>query len=284
MRLKVGCDPEMFLRDSKTGKFVSAEGIVPGDKNNPFKVNKGTIQTDGFAAEIGITPASSASEFADNVQTVLEELGKYTKGYTIEFIDSVIFSEDVYNKQSETGRELGCMPDFNAYTKMANPVPQPNPKSFRTASGHIHIGWGEDMDINDPGHFADCLSVVKQLDWSVGAATAGWNPMSRRRELYGKAGAFRVKNYGCEYRTPDNTWLQKRELMEYVFNNTVLGITELYKGNHYQAQHQPNAYIDHPTYAGKGDQYLMALRIPILKYVTTATAAKPKAATTKKVA
>jgi len=282
MKLLIGCDPEMFLRDLETGKFVSAEGIVPGDKLNPMKVKKGTIQTDGFAAEIGIDPASSAAEFADNVETVLDELRKYTKGYNLEFIDSVIFSEDVFNKQSETGRELGCMPDYSAYTKMANPVPQPNPKTFRTASGHIHISWGDGMDVNDPGHFADCIAVSKQLDWAVGVPTSAWNPQSRRRDLYGKAGAFRVKSYGCEYRTPDNTWLQTRETMEFVFNNTVHGITQLYKGNHYSAQYNASNYINLSTHVGKGDQFLMAMRIPMFEYKTKATATKPKAA--KKVA
>lgn len=265
MKLLVGCDPEIFLMDDK-GKFVSAEGMVPGTKTNPHKVKKGTVQVDGFAAEIGIDPASSATEFADNVETVLQELKSFTGNYQFAFIDSVIFSEKVFEAQSKDGKMLGCEPDYSAYTKMANPVPQPNPPSFRTASGHIHIGWCEGSDITDPGHFADCIAVAKQMDWTVGVPSVGWNPTSRRRALYGKAGAFRPKHYGCEYRTPDNTWLRERKLMEFIFTNTEHGMKQLYTGNHYAGQYNAANYINAPECYGSGEEYLRAMGIPSLKY------------------
>lgn len=41
-----------------------------------------------------------------------------------------------------------------------------------------------------------------------------------RRELYGKAGAFRPTSYGVEYRTLSNFWLRRKEYMQWVYAQT----------------------------------------------------------------
>lgn len=230
-KLKLGCDPEFALR--KDGKFVSAEGIVPGDKLNPHRVKKGSVQVDGFACEIGTDPASSAEEFADNVETVLEELRVFTRGYEHVYpLDHVIYDEDVFLRQSEKGQELGCDPDFNAYTRVANPSPVPNPRSLRVFAGHIHLGWADGEDVTDMNHFMDCVAATKQMDCYLGAPSLAWNNGTVRRSMYGKAGAFRVKPYGVEYRTPDNGWLASRDRMKLIFQNATTGMNQLFKGNH----------------------------------------------------
>lgn len=265
-KVLVGADPELCLRNPNSGKFVSAEGIVPGDKLNPHKVKKGSIQVDGFAAEIGIDPASSANEFVDNINTVLEELKRYTGGYEFVFTDHVIFDEDVYLGQSDKGRELGCNPDFNAYTKLPNNSPVPNPKQLRTFAGHIHLGWLEGADITEQGHFLDCVNVAKQMDWWLGVPAMWWGKGSVRRTLYGKAGCFRVKSYGCEYRTPDNSWLKNNDRMKLMYNNAVKGLEALYKGDHASNKYSAQTLIDRPgTNSVKlNTDYLGALRIPFL--------------------
>lgn len=263
LKIKVGCDPEFFLQ-TKDGKIVSAEGIIPGDKLNPHKVKKGTIQVDGFAAEIGIEPAESREEFCDNVETVLEELKKYTGDHTFLYEDHTVFTEEVYKAQSKKGRELGCDPDYDAYKKLANPSPTPNPISLRTASGHIHAGWGEGLDITDPNHFQDCCNVAKQLDWYVGVPSLLWNKGTVRRSLYGKAGAFRPKSYGVEYRTPDNAWLVSRARMGHVFDNTILGIQQLLKGRHVYNDYNAAQLINSGN-STKAREYCAAIRIPYLE-------------------
>lgn len=240
----IGCDPEILLRDRTTGQLVSAEGLIPGDKLNPHKVKKGTIQVDGFAAEIGIDPASDANEFADNVETVLSELRVFLPNHDFIFTDSAVYSDEVYMKQSEQGRMLGCEPDFCAWTKRANEPPVPDPSTFRTFSGHIHIGWCNGVDITDPAHFADCLVVTKQMDWALGAPSVYMNPKSKRRVLYGKAGAFRPKPYGAEYRTPDNSWLRSRDAMKLMFTNSCKGMDDLYAGKHYNLQYDPRNFVN----------------------------------------
>ncbi len=57
-----GCDPELFVINDE-GVFVSAEGLIPGDKQNPYKVPGGAIQVDGMAAEFNIDPVTNYADF-----------------------------------------------------------------------------------------------------------------------------------------------------------------------------------------------------------------------------
>ena len=53
---------------------------------------------------------------------------------------------------------------------------------------------------------------------------------SRRRELYGKAGAFRPKSYGVEYRTPSNSWLTTPERHQTIYTLTAMAVYLLQNG------------------------------------------------------
>jgi len=139
------------------------------------------------------------------------------------------FGAEYMAEQPEESLELGCEPDFNAYTGRENP--RPNAKNtFRTASGHVHIGWTEGADPLDPAHFADCIAVVKQLDWSLGLMSKLWDSDEKRRTMYGDLGAFRPKPYGVEYRTMSNAWLTDDNLISYVFDQVQLSMEDLANG------------------------------------------------------
>lgn len=241
MEIKIGADPEVFIKDNGTGKLISAAGLFPGTKEAPFKVERGAIQVDGMAAEYNIDPASTADEFVYNNLVVLKQLRDIIKernpDLDFEFVFTPVaeFGAKLIAAQPEENRILGCTPDYNAYTGgLANPTPDAE-MPFRTASGHIHIGWGEDFDITDDEHIEACCMMVKQLDHSVGARSLLWEHKSgaRRRELYGKAGAFRPKPYGVEYRTPSNCWVGNIAFMEVMFNDTLRAFNELVAGARY---------------------------------------------------
>ena len=140
-------------------------------------------------------------------------------GYTLSAVPCIVFDEDVWEAAPEEAKELGCSPDFNAWTGTVNPPPScPSNPRLRTASGHLHIGWTNDADMGDIQHILNCQDLVKQLDWYLGAWSLKMDPDPTRRLLYGKAGACRYKPYGVEYRVLSNFWLTSKDRRLQVWN------------------------------------------------------------------
>lgn len=229
MRILVGSDPELFLVN-RDGMFRSAFGLIPGTKKDPYPVEKGTIQVDGMAAEIGITATDNEDEWVENHTRVMEQLrGMLPKGYNFSIVPSCRFHGSHFKKQPEEAKELGCDPDFNAYTLEVNPRPDNN-TTMRTASGHVHVGFCENADITSPEHIQRCATLVKQLDCYLGLPSLMWDRDTKRRSMYGRAGAFRPKPYGVEYRVLSNAWLENEKRMRFVFKATNIAVKALLKG------------------------------------------------------
>lgn len=229
IQILVGCDPELFLKDA-SGKFVSAHTLLPGTKIEPYKVPRGAIQVDGVAAEFNIDPASSAAGFVTNIQTVMTMLRSRIGTHQLVTEPFAVFEPSYFSTLPPETRELGCNPDFNAWTGQVNPAPDGEKTTMRTASGHVHIGWCKDVNPFGKAHQEDCRMVVKQLDYYLGMYSLLWDPDNTRRQLYGKAGAFRPKPYGCEYRVLSNQWLTNENLMSWVWQATYQGVRSLLDG------------------------------------------------------
>jgi len=227
----IGADPEFFVK--KDGKHVSAYNLIPGTKAEPYKVKGGAVQVDGMALEFNIDPASSFAEFDNNITTVLGELRKMVgPEYEFDFSPVAHFGKEYIDAQPEKARELGCDPDYSAYTGVANPSPDGG-LGIRTASGHIHIGWTNDQDIADPNHIEACRMLTKQLDHSIGLASGIWDEDPTRREMYGQFGAYRPKPYGVEYRVMSNKWVNDPALRRIVYHMTIASAKELLAGRQY---------------------------------------------------
>lgn len=212
-----GCDPEVFIFDTQD-RPVSAAGILPGTKAEPFKVEDGAIHVDGMAGEINIHPASTFSEFNRRIGRVLDELqSRLPDGYTWKALPSITFDEKVFMSAPDEAKELGCSPDFDAWTGDISPVPEPENPLSRCAGGHLHIGWRPDGEA-DAEHIENCRDLVKQLDWHLAGWSLRLDEDANRRKMYGKAGAHRVKPYGVEYRTLSNFWITTRDRRLAVWN------------------------------------------------------------------
>lgn len=230
--ISVGCDPEVFVKSVKTGRFVCGHGLIPGTKDVPFKIANGMVQVDGMAFEFGIDPAKNRDEFVNRVNAVLDTLRGMAPAYTIEIVPVAQFTPAVLRNSPKEALELGCDPDYNAYTGKANPRPDGGAVNYRTGSGHVHIGWTKaPVDPFHPEHFKACLLLAKQLDVYLGVPSLLWDKDKDRRRLYGRAGAFRPKSYGMEYRTPSNQWLKHDTIKAFVFDQTVRAVGELFGGN-----------------------------------------------------
>ncbi|MGL5323575.1 MAG: putative amidoligase domain-containing protein [Aeromonas sp.] len=226
LNVLVGADPELFIMGKKTKKFKSAHGRVPGTKANPHPVPCGAIQIDGMALEFNIDPAATKTEFKRNLKTVMGELKARVPQFHVMAVPTATFDKKHLAKQPPEALELGCEPDYCAY--FDGPNPRPNAAAdFRTGSGHVHIGWTKDVDIHDPEHIEACRILVRELDFRLGLPSLLWDNDGKRRELYGKAGAYRIKPYGVEYRTLSNRWLSSPKLQEFVFNQVVASVEAL---------------------------------------------------------
>lgn len=230
-KILIGCDPELFLRDPNTNAFVSGHGVLPGNKLKPHKVSCGAVQIDGTALEFNTDPAESCAEFLANIETVMGEMQRIAGADRVISASPVAeYDPDYFKTIPPENLMLGCDPDFNGWTMDMNPAPDPN-VTFRTGSGHVHIGWGEGFDPQHPDHFFECAALARQMDYYLGVATLLWDPDNRRRDLYGKAGAFRPKPYGMEYRTPSNAWLNKEATRRFVYDASHKAITDLLNGD-----------------------------------------------------
>lgn len=234
MQILVGCDPEVFVRQN--GVFKSAHGLIKGDKKNPQKVPKGAVQVDGMALEFNIDPAASEDEFCINVQEVLAHMTRMVPGYDVVAVPVADFDPAYLKAQPKEALELGCDPDYNGWSGAANPRPDGD-RPMRTASGHVHIGWTNNEKIDDGNHIRRCFSVAKQMDFFLGLPSLFYDGDVRRREMYGKAGACRIKPYGAEYRTLSNAWLNSKDLIAWVYRATQRGMSELLKGNDLSAKY-----------------------------------------------
>ena len=219
MTIKIGADPEVFVRVNKLA--TSAFGMIPGTKDNPFPVEGGAVQVDGMALEYNINPALTCHEFVENNVMVLNTLkSMLPKGAKVHIEPVETFSQDFLDSQPIEATDLGCDPDYSAYNIRANVAPSKN-SEFRTASGHIHIGWRDGVDINDPSHIEDCKLVVKELDLRLGLPSRLLESEGlslQRRTMYGKAGSYRPKEYGVEYRVLSNFWVKDIRAMKWVYN------------------------------------------------------------------
>jgi hypothetical protein len=209
----IGCDPEVFI--GKVGEDglrtpISAVGRSTGTKAKPEIVPYGAVQVDGMALEINTDPAIMGDFLMFNkaITSVIENLQRRLKtDEALMYVPAVHFSQDIMDAAPASAKELGCEPDFNAW-QGGQPNPRPDASTnLRTGAGHIHIGWGKDIPVDHPDHIEICCAFVKTLDLYAGLASVIIDPSTTRRALYGRAGAFRPKSYGVEYRVPSNVWL-----------------------------------------------------------------------------
>jgi hypothetical protein len=227
MKVKIGADPELFV--TQEGKFRSAHGLIPGTKEKPFPVNDGAVQVDGLALEYNINPAESEDDFVRFNQSVLGQLKDMVPGYDFAIVPSARFNGNHFRAQPEEAKELGCTPDFNAYTLKENPKPD-NTTTMRTASGHLHLGFCEGADPGDQDHMIRCATLVKQLDCYLGLPSLLFDDDTLRRKMYGAAGAFRPKPYGVEYRVLSNAWLLNEDRMRFVYRQCQAAVADLIAG------------------------------------------------------
>ena len=196
----LGSDPEFFFK--RDGKVVPAMKFLRGG---------GRVVADGFQGELN--PSSNACrqssgnlihyalEVADNAAT---RVGAEVSLNVLEEIDHETF----YSVPAHE-RRFGCSPTKNPHEKTKRPIGTRT--RWRAAGGHIHLGGQDVKDMCEK----DITKLVSLFDIFCGTATVLLDRDEGnkvRRKYYGRAGEYRLKQYGIEYRVPSNFWLKSYTL------------------------------------------------------------------------
>jgi hypothetical protein len=215
----IGADPELFLKD-KNGKFISAIGKFGGTKEKPLPLahlgDGFAVQEDNVAVEFNIPAVPLQShQFVDVIQRAMVEIERQAAALNLEIavVSSAEFEPD--QLAHPRARRFGCDPDFNVWSLQINPPPRSTNKALRSCGGHIHVG----------GSIIDKIGLGRAMDLFVGCPSILFDPDTKRRLLYGKAGAIRDKPYGLEYRTISNFWVKSEKLIDMVRYQTQCAVS-----------------------------------------------------------
>ncbi len=210
----IGADVEFFLQEKATGKIVSAEGHIRGTKEEPFNFDPiskyFSTSLDNVLAEVTIPPVTCKADFWANINKSRRYVDQnIPKGLCTVALPAA--NLDPHWLMTEQAIKFGCEPDFNAYTGYENNKPECEDPTLRSCGGHIHIGYeNSNHELN--------RRIIRALDLYVGVPSVLQEPDNKRKELYGKAGAFRHKDYGVEYRTISNYYLVSKKLTYWAFD------------------------------------------------------------------
>lgn len=209
----VGADPEYFAHDGN--EFISAIGRIPGFKHKPELIPCGAIHVDNVACEINTHPADCPESFSEAIAAPMSYVTDLLKAQNLLLSTEAYAVFESSQLDSAEACEGGCDPDYCAYTGGMNTPPNLMDTDARSAAGHVHVG----IKITEE----EVLKLVKTLDLYLTIPALQYeNP--ERRTLYGKAGCFRRKPYGLEYRTPSNFWTFTDSRRQWVYTAVELAV------------------------------------------------------------
>lgn len=219
--ITIGSDPEMFIYDNFMESFVPVCGMIGGTKKNPIAItdNGHSLQEDNVAVEFCIPPCKTKEDFIENINFVknyIENTILKPRDLSLKCVASARFNPN--DLLSEQASVFGCDPDNNAWSLKQNVIDRDNiDKNLRSTGMHIHIGY------DNPDEHTNVL-LIRALDLFLGVPSVLFDPDTERRKLYGKAGAYRDKPYGVEYRVLSSHFLNNNDLLEFIFDNTLKAI------------------------------------------------------------
>ncbi len=263
----LGADPELFIASAK-GTPVPCVGILGGTKQNPKPVPElgdgFAVQEDNVMAEFNIPPARNAQEWVISLSRMLVYLNKYFNKQNL-FLDiSASKKFDPAQLLTEQALVMGCDPDYSVWDRKRNTPPNPEiaQSGLRSCGGHIHVDFSN-MN-GKPIDMADQELVVASMDLFLSIPSLLLDKDEQRKQLYGKAGAFRFKPYGVEYRSLSNFWLTSPKLMEWVWNNTeaAVAFAGTTKAIDIYDRHEINRVINHNDKM-LAKEYIKMYKIPL---------------------
>jgi hypothetical protein len=224
--LLYGQDPELCVINIKTNKPVIVP--LPGSKAEPHQVTKDvSVQPDGAAFEMCVTPTKTAEEFVAMHMNALTVGNAFVKNINPEL--ALVGMSSAHYPMSDLKAnphclEFGCSPSYCVYTGMSFDIPPASSTTLRTFGSHIMCGWKGNME-EIPDFYKHVESIIKCCDLFLGIPSLLLDKDAERRQLYGKAGDFRVKQLGdnivLEYRSLGGFFNKNEELTRWKITNFI---------------------------------------------------------------
>lgn len=199
--MTIGFDVELALHHKQFGYIPATAYNCPFSKDKRYFSNDGwSYHRDNVSVEFQTVPASYAEDIHEtlwNAHYGVLEVYRQEWGLSPRYRAFATF--DVPLEEIEEANEMGCDPDFDALTGEQNPAPDMSAmKQGRPLSGHIHFGHSQLANMSElqKRYFVQHMEIFWK-DW----ITSTTEDVQRRR-FYGKAGSYRVKPYGVEWRVP----------------------------------------------------------------------------------
>jgi hypothetical protein len=221
--ITIGSDPELFIFDTKTKKVVSAIDKIPGSKATPYVENLPEgfgLQTDNILAEFNIPPVTDLKDFIECISFMKDLIRDTVKKINPDYDILCQASAKVPTKELKhpQAKEAGCDPDFCIYTGTVNEPGKLGKTTLRSSGFHIHIGY-------DRCNIDTSLAMLHYIDAFVGIPSILYDTDAERRKLYGKAGCFRLCEYGFEYRTLSSYWIANPSRLTFIWNQIQYAIS-----------------------------------------------------------
>lgn len=219
----LGADPEFFVADA-SGAISAIPLLGDGTKEKPVQIDNGVAgamyQHDNVMGEVNFPVCHDPGMFCEFTTAIRKDMTRLLRKRADNADVRILKDSEVIFTGNQLDDSLaqvfGCDPDFDAYSYVDSPAQTPDisPEAFvipdrmdgsawRLAGGHIHIGGN---------FFCPKHVVVLLCDYMITLPYVGIDGANVRRNYYGQAGRYREKEYGIEYRTPNNFWFHNADI------------------------------------------------------------------------
>lgn len=227
-----GADPEFMLK--RNGKYCSAIGVVPGDKDNRYQMGSHQCFYDNVMAECAICPSGSKREAIKNFRDCFRRYASIVAPHQLVPQAAQLYPSTAFAHKSAL--EVNCDPETDAYILAKIRVDEDDfvNDRLRTAGGHVHLGTK--FLAGKKNHYNQ-LAVVRMLDLFLGIPSIFIDhdkTTKRRKAFYGHAGRYRAPKHGLEYRSLSNFWLNSPALVSLVYDICKFTIEFVEKEKHLQ--------------------------------------------------
>lgn len=231
--LQVGADIEVFLLNA-AGTAIPSTGLIGGTKDAPRPLKSipnwkegYAVQEDNVALEYNIPPASDGYALVYHVlraqEAITQEIAE--KGLRMAPVSSMRFTKAQLDHPQ--AQKAGCEPDYCVWDRKRND-PVDLDAEIRGAGAHVHVSFL--VDGKKP-KFPECLvegeCLTMAMDIMLGVASMKIDKDTDRRRFYGRAGAFRPKPYGIEYRVLGPWWTTQPKYIAWVFQQVQAAVNNV---------------------------------------------------------